>query len=327
MNRDVLIFAGAAVFIGTVISCGVVSRVVPGSAAGKAELAKDVVETANKSVECEKLRDLQIAYDEEVALGGAVAVNVVGGHGGLIVGEKGTPEYELTRYVNMVGKNLAAQSTRPTLDWTFGVLNSDEFNAFAAPGGYVFVTSGLLKQVENEAQLAGVLGHEIAHITGRHALTVYSSVKANQCQTALAADAGGSLAAQATGFQGALNSPIGYVNLNDVANLDMLAGLVDKMVESITTQGYAHSDEYNADQTAAALVLGAGYDPDEFNKFLDKIPESGGGIFSSHPKKTDRQGKLGEWKSEAASEDPFAGDPESKDLKTVPIKAQLKPIK
>jgi predicted Zn-dependent protease len=326
MNKsNVLVFAGSATFIGAVISCGVVSKIAPGG--NNAQLAKQVVETASRSAECEKLRDLQVAYEEEVALGGAVAVNVVGTHGGLLVGDKGTPEYELTRYVNLVGKNLAAQSTRPTLDWTFGVLNSDEFNAFAAPGGYVFVTKGLLKHVDNEAQLAGVLGHEIAHITGRHALTVYSSVKANQCQVALAADAGGSLAAQATGFNGALSSPIGYVNLNDVANLDILASLVDKLVESITTQGYAHSDEYAADQAAASLVLGAGYDPDEFNAFLDKIPESGGGIFSSHPKTQDRQGKLVEWKSNAAAEDPFALDPNAKDLKAVPIKAQLKPVK
>jgi beta-barrel assembly-enhancing protease len=324
IRRSVWVFCSAAAFVGAVISCGVVSRV---GLPGGVNMAKTAVETANKASECEKLRDLQVSYDEEVALGGAVAVNVVGSHGGLIVGEKGTPEYELTRYMNMVGKNLAAQSTRPTLDWTFGVLKSDEFNAFAAPGGYVFVTTGLLKQVDSEAQLAGVLGHEIGHITGRHALTVYSSVKANQCQTALAADAGGSLASQATGFNGALSSPIGYVNLNDVANLDILAGLVDKMVESITTQGYAHSDEYAADQTSASLVLGAGYDPDEFTKFLDKIPEGGGGIFSTHPKKQDRQGKINEWKEGAAEEDPFAGDPESKDLKSVPIKGQLKPLK
>src|SRR5262245_13052418 len=101
MSRNVLVFAGAVTFVGAVISCGVVSRVgVPGS--GNAQLAKQVVETANKSAECEKLRDMQVSYDEEVALGGAVAVNVVGTNGGLIIGEQGSPEYALTRYVNMV---------------------------------------------------------------------------------------------------------------------------------------------------------------------------------------------------------------------------------
>ncbi len=326
IRRDVWAFAGAATFVGAVISCGVVSKVVPSS--NNTQLAKDMVETASRSAECEKLRKLQVSYDEEVALGGAVAVNVVGSHGGLMIGDKGTPEYELTRYVNMVGKNLAAQSSRPTLDWTFGVLDSDEFNAFAAPGGYVFVTKGLLAQVDTEAQLAGVLGHEISHVTGRHALNVYSSVKANQCQVALAAKAGGELAAQVSGFQGALDSPIGYIDLNAVGNLDILSQLVDKMVESITTQGYAHSDEFMADQTSASLVLDAGYDPDEFVAFLGKIPQTKGGLFSSHPKTEERQSKLGEWKSETGkSSDPFAVNPDAKDLKTVPIKGQLKPIK
>jgi beta-barrel assembly-enhancing protease len=310
----------------TALSCGVVGK--GGlNTANTASLVKEGVETAGKAAECEKLRDLRVSYDEEVALGGAIAVNVVGQHGGLLVGDKGTPEYELTRYVNLVGKNLAAQSTRPTLDWTFGVLKSDEFNAFAAPGGYVFVTTGLLKYVENEAQLAGVLGHEIAHVTGMHALKVYSGVKANQCQTALAADAGSSMAAQATGFNGALSSPIGYVNLNDVANLDILSEMVDDLVENITTQGFAHPDEYEADNHSAALMLGAGYDPDEFDKFISKIPDSQKGMFTTHPKKGDRQAKLAEWKSSTASEDPFAGDPESKDLKAIPIKGQLKPVK
>lgn len=321
-RKDLLVFAGAAGFVGALVSCSILQKV------DKTGMARDAVKTVEKSQECEKLRDVQVSFDEEVALGGAVAVNLVGTHGGLILGEPGTPEHALNMYVNRVGKNLAAQSSRPTLDWTFGVLDSDEFNAFAAPGGYVFVTKGLLKEIENEAQLAGVMGHEIAHVTGRHALNVYSSVKANQCQTALAAKAGGKLAAQATGFKGALSSPIGYINLNDVANIDILAEMTDKLVESITTQGYAHSDEYDADRRAAALVLGAGYDPNAFISFLDRIPEGGGGIFSSHPAKSDRQEKLGGWKNEAgAGDDPFALDPSAKDLKKVPIKTQLKPVK
>lgn len=316
------VFATASVFVGAMVSCSLLQKV------DKTGLARDAVKTVEKSQECEKLRDVQVSFDEEVALGGAVAVNLVGTHGGLILGEPGTPEHALNVYVNRVGKNLAAQSSRPTLDWTFGVLDSEEFNAFAAPGGYVFVTRGLLKQVQNEAQLAGVMGHEIAHVTGRHALNVYSSVKANQCQTALAAKAGGKLAAQATGFKSALSSPIGYINLNDAANIDILAEMTDKLVESITTQGYAHSDEFDADRRSAALVLGAGYDPDAFIAFLDRIPEEGGGIFSSHPAKGDRQEKLGEWKTETASaDDPFAPDPASGDLKTIPIKTQLKPVK
>ena len=85
-----------------------------------------------------------------------------------------------------MGRNLAAQSSRPTLEWTFGVLKEPHvFNAASAPGGYVFVTRGLLATVEDEAQLAGVLAHEIAHVNLRHALMRYGEVKVTQCRMAV----------------------------------------------------------------------------------------------------------------------------------------------
>ena len=75
----------------------------------------------------------------------------------------------LQAYVNELGQRLAAQSHRPNLQWTFTVLDSPEINAFALPGGYVYVTRGIMAYLENEAELAGVMGHEIGHVTARHA--------------------------------------------------------------------------------------------------------------------------------------------------------------
>lgn len=74
----------------------------------------------------------------------------------------------LQHYVNLVGAYVAQQSKRPTLSWTFGVIESDDINAFALPGGYVLVTKGLYATLRNEAELAGVLGHEIGHVALRH---------------------------------------------------------------------------------------------------------------------------------------------------------------
>lgn len=74
----------------------------------------------------------------------------------------------LQQYVNKVGRYVAAQSARPDLNWTFGVIESPSVNAFAAPGGYVFVTRGLYALLKSEAELAGILAHEIAHINARH---------------------------------------------------------------------------------------------------------------------------------------------------------------
>lgn len=75
---------------------------------------------------------------------------------------------KLQQYVNKVGRYVAAQSARPDLNWTFGVIESTSVNAFAAPGGYVFITRGLYASLKSEAELAGVLGHEIGHVNARH---------------------------------------------------------------------------------------------------------------------------------------------------------------
>jgi len=75
---------------------------------------------------------------------------------------------ELTAYINKVGQRLADNSDMPDLDFTFSVVDSEMINAFALPGGYVYISRGLLPYMDNEAELAGVLGHEIAHVTARH---------------------------------------------------------------------------------------------------------------------------------------------------------------
>ncbi|MEB3295035.1 MAG: M48 family metalloprotease, partial [Synechococcales bacterium] len=77
---------------------------------------------------------------------------------------------EVIRYVNEIGQRLAAQSERPRLTYTFQVVDEDGINAFATMGGWVYVNKGLLKAADNEAQLASVIGHEIGHITGKHAI-------------------------------------------------------------------------------------------------------------------------------------------------------------
>ncbi|HMB53337.1 MAG TPA: M48 family metalloprotease, partial [Thermoanaerobaculia bacterium] len=77
---------------------------------------------------------------------------------------------ELAGYVERVGKRLAAESERPDLPWSFQVVDDPTVNAFALPGGYLFMTRGILAHLDNEAEMAGVLGHEIGHVTARHSV-------------------------------------------------------------------------------------------------------------------------------------------------------------
>ncbi len=79
------------------------------------------------------------------------------------------PDEKINRYVSLIGEKLAIECERPSLPWEFTVLDSSVINAFALPGGKVFISRGLLEKMDNEAQLAGVLGHEIGHVTAKHA--------------------------------------------------------------------------------------------------------------------------------------------------------------
>ena len=78
------------------------------------------------------------------------------------------PDPKLQAYVNEIGQKLAKQSHRANIPWTFTVLDSPEVNAFALPGGYVYITRGILAYMDSEADMAGVIGHEIGHVTARH---------------------------------------------------------------------------------------------------------------------------------------------------------------
>src|SRR3989442_13104626 len=78
------------------------------------------------------------------------------------------PDSELQRYIQQFGARLAASSERPNLPWSFRVVDDPVVNAFALPGGFIYVTRGILAHLNSEAQVAGVLGHEIGHVTARH---------------------------------------------------------------------------------------------------------------------------------------------------------------
>ena len=146
------------------------------------------------------------------------------------------PDMALQRYVNQLGRWISLQSARPQLPWTFGVLDDPGVNAFAAPGGYVFVTKGLVDRVD-EAELAGILAHEISHVTDKHHLQ------------ALRTKARAGLATQAVTSQ--LNS-----NLGGAVSSQLLA-----LGKDLYSSGLDQGDEFAADRNGVALAASAGLDP------------------------------------------------------------------
>ncbi|MHA7627686.1 M48 family metalloprotease [Corallococcus sp. M7] len=252
-------------------------------AANLGEDANRVAAAAEKVGSCDKLK-VAPAIQEEYALGSALAIHWARQGSGLML--SGAAEERLNTYVNTVGRNLAMQSPRPELSWTFGVLkDAENFNALSAPGGYVFVTRRLLQGVDNEAQLAGVLAHEIAHVVLKHALRQYVDVKVSTCKGAAVAGAVVSTVA---------SKVVGASRSDGRLDLDSDTGLMAKMVEGtveLAGKGHRRDEELAADALAVELLLSAGYDPGEYSLLLGKTT-GGGGILANHPKAKDRQEQI-----------------------------------
>jgi predicted Zn-dependent protease len=181
---------------------------------------------------------------------------------------------ELQAYVNRVGRWIAAQSERPDLPWRFGVIDHGLVNAFATPGGFVLITRGLYEILDNEAQLAGVLGHEIAHVVRRH------HVSAMQQQNLLAV---GAKIAQ---------SEVGKRN-----------AIINKAIGTGATwiaRGLDRESEYEADRIGVVLAARAGYSPYGLVEVLHKLaarkPDDAGLkiLFKTHPQPRERLTSLGE---------------------------------
>jgi predicted Zn-dependent protease len=146
------------------------------------------------------------------------------------------PDMALQRYVNQLGRWISLQSARPQLPWAFGVIDDPGFNAFAAPGGYVFVTKGLLDRVD-EAELAGILAHEITHVVDKHHLKALKSK------------------AQA----GLLTQLVGSQLRSDLSGA--VSGQVMALAKNIYSSGLDRGDEFDADRNGVALAARAGFDP------------------------------------------------------------------
>lgn len=191
---------------------------------------------------------LPISYEEEVAIGEAMALQVMARFGGVY------EEASLTRYVNLVGQAVAVTSDRPYIPYHFAILSDHSLNAFAAPGGYVFITKGLLKRLHNEAELAAVLGHEIAHVSEKHVLKIIQRQK----------------------------------RLAGVKHLmpDTFKGFVDDAVNKLLDEGLDQRKELAADRLGVRFAARVGYDPNAYKGLLQRLRALKGdnhAVFKTHP--------------------------------------------
>ena len=181
---------------------------------------------------------------------------------------------ELQRYVQDLGMQIARRSERPNLPWSFAIVDSPAVNAFALPGGFIYVTRGILPYLDNEAQLVGVLGHEIGHVTARHSAAQYTR-----------------------GMGTSLGVLVGSIFVPEIAPFADLAEVGAGMV----FMKFGRDDELQADALGAEYTAANGWDPDEVPAFLTTLARISAvsdrnGVpnwMSTHPQPENRVARVG----------------------------------
>ena len=194
----------------------------------------------------------------------------------------------LNDYVQTVGQAVAMASDRPQTfsGYHFQVLDAEEVNALSIPGGFIFVTTGMLRLVENEDELACVLAHEVAHVALGHGTEAIVKARRLKAGLGIAADASSTYGSKASG-----------------KDLAALRGDVKAVMEILMRTGYGHSKEFEADASGALYAQRTGYDPSAMAAVLRKLESSAasqGGFLKTHPTPGKRAGQL----EEAALEPP-----------------------
>jgi len=213
----------------------------------------------------------EISEEEEYYIGRAVAAVILARY----------PVYRndsLTQYVNTLGNAIALHSDRPEIfaGYHFLILDTHEINALAAPGGFIFITKGLVKQCRDEEMLAAVLAHEIGHVYAKHGL---QSIKKSRL-----VDAFKLIGQEAVSRYG----PKELAQLTEIFE-KALGDIVERLIE----RGYDRKYEYEADRLSVRYAVQTGYNPGGLSDFLGALAaESGGdvshGWFKTHPSAKDR---------------------------------------
>jgi predicted Zn-dependent protease len=203
---------------------------------------------------------LPISTDKEIEIGRGIAATIAGRY-------PVSQDTALTTYVNLVGLVVAGEAPRPDIAYRFAVLETPDVNAFAAPGGYIFITRGSLDLIESEAELAGVLAHEVGHVNRRH---VIEQIRKADFMREVRDQAG------------------------------LTGGQLDRVVghgSNVLFTGLSREDEAEADSLAVEYAASAGYDPGGLAAFVTRLGQrSGEGrlaeLMSTHPRPQERLDRI-----------------------------------
>jgi predicted Zn-dependent protease len=243
--------------------------------AGTGQISESDRQAIVKSSQAVSATFSQITEEQEYYIGRSVAA--------LILAQYPAYDYPaLNTYVNTMGQAIVYSSTRPEIyaGYHFLVLDTEEVNAMSAPGGFIFISKGLIRRCKNEEMLASILAHEVGHVCAKHGLQAIKKARLVDAFKVIGTEAArkyGSeeLAQLTTAFEGALGD----------------------IVETLVVRGYDRKYEYEADDLAVEFDAAVGYAPKGLTDFLqtmvsDATAASGKGWFKTHPSAADRLQKV-----------------------------------
>jgi beta-barrel assembly-enhancing protease len=211
----------------------------------------------------QQMQELRVTDAEEQQIGAAVSEKVRERYGVV-------QDANIHRYVALVGSAIALATDKPNIPWQFIVLDTDAVNAFAAPGGFVHITKGALALIQDESELAGVLGHELIHVTERHTIRAIQKNKSLQ--------------------MGADEKLSG--------NAALLNQVVENVYLDIIEKGFGRGEENESDEKGVVAANKVGYAPQGLQRFLTRLQERNKeskekrGLFASHPAMKERLDRL-----------------------------------
>lgn len=281
MKRLMIAFALVLASAALIAGCASVAKMGAQLGQGSGVLTEQQTDSINRSVDVLEKTFEDITPEQEYFIGRSVAASLLSRYDAL-------DSRRLNEYVNTLGQTLAMASDRPE---TFGgyhflVLDSDELNAFAAPGGLILICRGLVDMCATESELAAVLAHEVAHVQHKDGLRAIKTSRLTGALTTLS-------------LEGARH--LGGEQLRDLAN--QFDGSIQDVTGTLVNSGYARGQEVEADAAARVILERVGYDPDSLNRMLLVMEghwdPHGPGFARTHPSPNDRLKEIGGKKGNA----------------------------
>lgn len=264
----ILILAAGSIW--WLAGCATVAKVATDTAEATGHIDKDQAESLHRGIDAVDMTFRDITPEQEYYIGRAVTARMFTDYP--------VSDHELTNsYLNELGQTLAMASDRPETfgGYHFQLIESDEINAFAAPGGLILVSTAMLDLCHTEDELAAVLAHEISHVVGKHGLRAIKNSRLTSAMTILASES-----AQNFGS-------------DDLKQLvEDYEGSIDDVATTLMVKGYSRDLEEEADRIAITILERVGYDPKALTRMLAEMQKqlrSGGpGFARTHPAPKDR---------------------------------------